>query len=181
MLSAIESGAVDPVVPFEGPAVLAVDVLGDFAAAFSYTWRAGQAMQVAREITFARYSEGGWSELRTNGSTGTACHPPWDRQRTGFGLFLGSQERFGFGYVDLPALIASAGIYGPGVVTVRASGWQADGTPIIRDLPIQSHLGAFIVLLDTRSDVDAIPLGSSGQPVGEPCPGRRRAHPRIGN
>src|SRR5579864_7057714 len=105
--AAIESGAVDdPVVPFEGPAVLAVDVLGDFAAAFSYTWRAGQAMQVAREITFARYSEGGWSELRTNGSTGTACHPPWDRQRTGFGLFLGSQERFGFGYVDLPALIA---------------------------------------------------------------------------
>ena len=31
MVAAIESGAVDdPVVPFEGPAVLAVDVLGDF-------------------------------------------------------------------------------------------------------------------------------------------------------
>jgi hypothetical protein len=38
-------------------------------------------------------------------------------------------------------------------------------------------LGAFIVLLDTRSDVDVIPLGSSGQPVGEPWPGLRRHTP----
>ena len=173
VVAAIESGAVDdPVVPFEGPTVLAVDVLGDLAAAFSFTWRPGQAMEVAHEITFAFYTEGRWLELRTNGG-GSSGDPPWHRQRTGFSLFLGCQDRCGFGYLDLPALIASAGIYGPGVVAVRASGSRADGTPITRVVPIRSHLGAFIVLLDTRSDVDIIPLGSSGQPVGEQWPARR--------
>jgi hypothetical protein len=170
VLDAIESGTVvDPVVPFDGPQVLAVDMNRDFAAAFSYAWQQGEATM---EITVAQYKTGSWIELRTNGPR-ASCDALWNWHRKDAALLAGYQERLDLGDMHLPVLTASAGICGTAVAAVRASGGEGHETPILKTLPIRSNLGAFIILVEGDSPIDISLLDVDGDVVGEPWPKRR--------